>query len=377
MKSTHRSEVVPVVLQKHPNADSLSIVKVWGYTCIVRTVDWQGRSRGVYIVPDSCVDVRRPEFCFLADKAKEDGTYRVRVTRLRGELSYGLLIPAPDWAELGQDLAPYLGVTRYEPPEHSRGFIASGEEEEGPDLCTGPEKYDVEAFERYHHLLEVNEPVVVLEKLDGTNMRAVYWEGRYWVKTRNRWVKRVPTYSHITLDSLIGRGVAEEQAREIVERIANRCPKLNSHWEALENSPATMKFLKENPGMTLYGEVFGATNRIRYWKHGKNRLAVFDIYDQGVFLNAGNTWRLGVANDLEMVPAFTPFAGGRTSFAFHGTPYKFDTIKRLATGTTLVEGAGCAVIREGVVVRPLQERYDPKIGRVILKCVSPDFLVKD
>jgi hypothetical protein len=34
-------------------------------------------------------------------------------------------------------------------------------------------------------------------------------------------------------------------------------------------------------------------------------------------------------------------------------------------------------IREGVVVRPAMERFDPKIGRAILKYLSDDYLLND
>ena len=43
----------------HPNADSLSIVKVWGYEVVVRSADWAGIDRAVYIVPDSWAYLRR------------------------------------------------------------------------------------------------------------------------------------------------------------------------------------------------------------------------------------------------------------------------------------------------------------------------------
>lgn len=67
-KSTHRVEVVPVVLERRPGADSLSIVRVVaGYTVCVKTADWRGRALGAYVPPDSLVDTGRPEFAFLAD----------------------------------------------------------------------------------------------------------------------------------------------------------------------------------------------------------------------------------------------------------------------------------------------------------------------
>lgn len=37
--STHRVEVVPVALERHPNADQLSIAQIYGFSCVVRTAD--------------------------------------------------------------------------------------------------------------------------------------------------------------------------------------------------------------------------------------------------------------------------------------------------------------------------------------------------
>ena len=58
--STFRCDVVPVTLEPHPNADSLSLVRVGGYTVCVRTADWEGVDRGVYIPPDSVVPATGP-----------------------------------------------------------------------------------------------------------------------------------------------------------------------------------------------------------------------------------------------------------------------------------------------------------------------------
>ena len=82
MKSTHLVEVVPIRLEPHPNADSLSVVRVFdGYTCCVRTADWVGKTKGAYIPPDSVVDSSRAEFAFLA------GHERIKVKKLRGIVS--------------------------------------------------------------------------------------------------------------------------------------------------------------------------------------------------------------------------------------------------------------------------------------------------
>ena len=87
--SDHRCEVVPVVLEKHPNADSLSVVKVFdGYTVCVRTADWEGVDKGVYIPPDSVVPDTE-QFKFL------EGHLRIKAKKLRGINSYGMLVPVP------------------------------------------------------------------------------------------------------------------------------------------------------------------------------------------------------------------------------------------------------------------------------------------
>jgi hypothetical protein len=65
---------------------------------------------GAYIQPDSVVDTTRPELALLAQPE------RIKVRRLRGVVSMGLLIAAPEGAQEGDDVAAQLGVTRYEPP---------------------------------------------------------------------------------------------------------------------------------------------------------------------------------------------------------------------------------------------------------------------
>src|SRR5260370_38515119 len=80
-------------LVKHPNADTLSIVQVDGYPCIVKNDTFKEGDLAVYIPVDSLVPTHReelPDFHFLA---KPDRTHhRVRAIKLRGVFSMGLLI---------------------------------------------------------------------------------------------------------------------------------------------------------------------------------------------------------------------------------------------------------------------------------------------
>ena len=68
---THKVEVVPVVMEKHPNADKLSVVRVYNFTCVVNTADWEGVTQAAYVQPDSVMP-DKPEYRFL----KETGNLR-------------------------------------------------------------------------------------------------------------------------------------------------------------------------------------------------------------------------------------------------------------------------------------------------------------
>src|SRR5271156_6314191 len=76
---THKVEVVPVVLEKHPNADKLSVVKVYNFTVVVNTADWQGVTQAAYVQPDSVMP-DTPEYRFL----KVTGNIRKEFEELDG-----------------------------------------------------------------------------------------------------------------------------------------------------------------------------------------------------------------------------------------------------------------------------------------------------
>ena len=67
------------------------------------------------------VDTDRDEFSWLKGKhftPSEKGDerhHRVTTMRLRGEVSYGLMVPAPAGSAVGEDVSEVLGVTRYNP----------------------------------------------------------------------------------------------------------------------------------------------------------------------------------------------------------------------------------------------------------------------
>lgn len=109
--STHKVEVVKLNnIKDHPNADKLQIVEVWGYICCIQKGQFGKGDLAAYIPPDNVCDTNKPWFHFLGKHN------RIRVKRLRGIVSQGLLVKPPFGAKEGDDVAEQLGVTHYEPP---------------------------------------------------------------------------------------------------------------------------------------------------------------------------------------------------------------------------------------------------------------------
>lgn len=330
MNSTHRVEVVPVVLEKHPNADSLSIVHIYGYTVVVRTADWEGKAIGAYVPPDSIVDSARAQFAFLKDHE------HVKARKFRGILSFGLLTTAPDGSRIGDDVAEALGVTHYDPPIATQGK-AGGEAEQPPSAYVPI--YDLEAFKRYAaRVFEPGEPVVVTEKIHGANARFMFDGERMRCGSRTEWKK--------------------EHAE-------------NLWWRAMRNHPGIEQFCRAFTETVLYAEVYGPVQDLRYGLTTP-AVAAFDILDHGAWLSHSSAQKLAQQFALPWVPIIAE------------CPFRENAIVALADGPSLVPTA--KHMREGVVVRPLLERVatvvhrDPEgkehvdTMRAVLKIISGAYL---
>ena len=317
MNSTHVAEVVSVVLEAHPNADALSIVRVHSaYTVVVRTQDWVGVDKGVYIVPDSVVPDSEG-FSFL------NGKRRIKVKRLRGIISQGLLVPAPEGSNVGDDVSELIGISHYESPESAS---TGGEAERPPNLYSPV--YDIDTIRKYAHVFEGGEPVVCTEKIHGTSARYVFHDNRMYVGSKREWKR---------------------------ESLAS------AYWKALRRSPEIESFCTKHPELIVYGEVFGWIQDLRYgMKEGQVKFMAFDLYNhiECRWLDIGECDKF--AGQVTWVPLVASI------------PFNLNKILSISEGISLVDNA--SHIREGIVVKPLKERIHPEIGRVCLKVVSDNYL---
>lgn len=389
--STHKCEIIPISLEPCPGSDFLSVVRPFGgYTVLVRTEDWKDKKLGAYVVPDSLVNTCRDEFAFLKTDAKynEDsltpGDFaRIRAKKMRGIVSYGLMVPAPEGTTEGDDVSNFLGIRRYEPGiqqaagSRRMGFFTGGEVAKGPNLFSP--KYDVDSFQRWaRQVFTEGEPVWISEKTHGQNSRYVFHDGQFFCGSRYEWKKE---YSQIPVpnrDELVSRlkerkpdagmykgNEFEEDADKIIAEIRrkNENPLQNVWWKALKQYDDVMDWLQRYPDHILYGELYGAVQNLKYGvPPGEVRLAFFDV------LQPKGHWV--TLEQLQYPMLELPWVPHIATI-----PYNFEECLKLAEGPSLIPGA--KNIREGCVISPLVEREYPKLGRVKLKIVSAKFLEKD
>jgi RNA ligase (TIGR02306 family) len=319
--STHKVEIVRLgPIEKHPNADTLGIVSIWAYTAIIRLGDYAEGDLVAYIEPDYVVP-ETEQFAFLKDR-------RIRAKRLRGIWSQGLVIAAPEGAQEGDDVMEALGVVRYEPKvRHAGGSRGAAYDGEVPhDSLVAIPKYDLENFRRYYSAFTEGEPVVITEKLHGTNARYAFRDGRMWCGSRSFWRKPSDDGS-------------------------------DWWWGALAQNPWIERWCRESEDAVLFGEIFGSVQDLTYGaKPGEWRFKAFDIFREGRFVDAGE-----FAEEL-------PGPWGVPVLHFGPLPGRVE-LEEMSRRDSVFGG-----ISEGVVIKPATERYDRAVGRVALKLVSDRYL---
>lgn len=367
--------------EDHPNADKLKLIRIpdsdYVYCCnYEQWADHLGKNVA-WICPDTLAPVSNPEFAFLAMDAKytkdgdTPGNYvRVKAKRLRGVLSYGLLVKAPEWAQVGDNLWEYFNLGHYNPdtaPANQKNANAklgliSGEVAPPPQGIEVP-YYDIENFMKYGRKTFIqDEEVLVFEKLEGQNIASVYHEDAFHVKSRNEWKREFNTAPKITLEQLIERMGDEEAAKLVYERnVLGFKSKKSIFWQALQNEPELMEFLRANPKVVAFGEQIGNCKGYVYDTQGKPRIRVFDLLVNGKFMDYDEAFNLTKPFGVRWVPEIY-----RGPFSVEKVIELNETVKPFAGNH----------ISEGICVRPVKERWDHKLGRVILKLKTPAYMEK-
>lgn len=376
--ATLKCEVVRLEILTHPDADALEIAKVKGYQSIVRKGQFETGDLAVYIPEQSIV----PEWLLrrlnLWDDEKGKGKLagsngdRVKAVKLRGITSLGLIYGLQEdvdekcWlmdcdhlgfeiVNEGQDVTEKLGIVKWEPP------IPVAMAGEVVALVGKTLSYDIENIKNFPEVAEalmaLNINCHITEKLHGSWMCV----GIYHEEIHDEIpYKRVV----VTSKGLSGKGLAFKDSEANVNNLYMRIFKKLFTEDVFERISVLTTDIKSP--VFFIGEVYG--KGVQDLQYGLNDIdfRLFDIYrgipGQGDYLprNAIDYLVDQYALPMQEVPVL--YTGKLSHKVIHELTDGKDTI----TGTHM---------REGIVIRTLDKEYrNDKMGRVILKSVSDDYL---
>jgi len=336
---------------KHPNADRLELGQVEGMSfqfCIPKDVYTVGETV-VYFPIDSILPqefIKQQNIAnFLAGKDKN----RVKTVALRKEISQGYVAPLKSVLDylkvetLPDDITSAMGVVKYEPPEVMTSTA---------NLVRLPEHvymYDIEGCDRFPDILNrlLDKRVVITEKLEGSNFgTSINPEGIVVVNQRQYAIENIP-----------------DKEEHTFWKIARQ--------EGIVDMITTLHRLYPNQTVTIRGEALGPKIQGNYYGFSKYTVRVYELEIDGkavAYKDLNDV--LLKANLVEgWKRLFVPILAENIILRdWLGTK----TIQEASNGTSLLIDK----LREGIVIKPMEEEYVDGFGRLFLKQRDPIYLDK-
>jgi RNA ligase (TIGR02306 family) len=361
----------------HGNADRLSIVKLLGYEAITAKEEdgshhFQPGEKVIYvpeaaIVPEALLKERgywneEKDIGMLAGKT---GT-RVKAIRLRGVLSQGLvwkLVEGEFEGEfgtyvvdgdrvqevaLGDNLADFFGITKWEPP------IPAGMDGDVIGAGEFAYNYDIENFQTYPDFL-VGQEVEATEKLHGTNFRISYRPGVSYPDLFGEGDVAI-TSKGMGAKGLVLTNTEKNRVGNLYVRTALELGLIDLIRDL---------GLRSGEAIDLFGEIYGVGVQDLHYGTTKPDYRAFDMRVNYKFLSPEDKNELLDSLGIQRVPLL-----------YQG-PFDLDRLAELRDGQSAL--GGC--IREGIVVTAMGDQTPRQADfghslRPILKMVSPDYLTR-
>lgn len=368
---------VPIIrieaLEPIPGADAIELAVVGGYRSVVQKGLHTVGNLAVYIPEQSVLPDNLIETMGLTGRLAGANKNRVKAIRLRGCLSQGLLYPVTALnngfdgyavqlpttmfrVTEGEDVADRLGIVKYEvavPAAMAGEVYAAGQH------LTVP--YDIENLKWHMDVIAEGEEVVMTEKLHGTftgigilprgDWDDKHFLGRFVVFSKGLGAKGLAFKDvEANASNLYVRTLMEEQI----------FGKLQSMMEMIEGEGGGF-----DVPLFFLGEIFGQGVQDLAYGMTTPSFRLFDVVtgyrgDQR-FFDHGERLRLAKLLGIATVPEL--YVG----------PFSHEAVSKVTNGKDTLSGSH---VREGVVITPTVNRYEPSLGRVILKSVSEAYLLR-
>jgi RNA ligase (TIGR02306 family) len=324
----------------HPNADRLELATVKGLTFqfVVPKGSLKSGDHVVYfpidsILPDALA-TKMGVKNYLAGKLKD----RVKTAKLRGCISQGI-VTTPDIAgltspEINKDYKDVLGVTKYDPPVvpcHAGNLLP---------LPSGVSSYDIEGADNFPDVVDLlmDQIVYISEKLEGTNWSATKTADKnVFVSQHNYTIQELPDKKHDFWEVARKQGLLA-----YLDTLAARYP---------------------GKDVTIRGELLGPGIQKNIYKLKDFEVRLFDIEVNSQSLSSDQFLFIAMSDNVKVVPKISvdktlrEWLGGKS-------------LQEISNGKSLLADTP----REGIVIKPLTEQRHSKIGRLMIKQRSPEYL---
>ena len=348
-------------IKPHTNSDGLMLAIVDAWQVVVRKGELNVGDLVVNFPADSVLPIT------LSDRlnvTKYLSRQRVKAIRLRGEYSNSLAIPISEFPEfqdkaVGENVADLLGVSKYEPPMD----LSSG------DMETPHPAFhlytEIENFRNFPDLIPDDVEVIVTEKIHGTSDRVGLIDVEMVDVDDDK-------KSGVSVETFMA---GSHKTRKKFIEVMNM--KANLYWHPL-SGPAVRDMLVaikheyKAKAVILFSEVYGWVQDLKYGcAKGQITYAAFDISVDGKYLSYEDFVKWTAQYPVKVVPIVTRIKMG---------DLKKEGLDKYAEGNTFIcrdkEEAAVPQMREGIVIKPAKEMWDPAVGRVILKYLSNEYLTR-
>lgn len=331
-------------LHPHTNADTLELAIIEGWQCVVKKGEFQIGDLVVYVSIDTRLTGNPSWASFL-----ETRNWRVRLIKLRGELSYGLILktdvlPPEILIEDGLDVSKILGVEKYEKPESNVG---------GPGTRTKARSITFPRFLGWSITDEVNiqskkrlleelrgQPYYFSVKADGSSasfgfgLTLTHPDGELIVATRKQWVD-------FNDDS-------------------------DDNWSKVVRKYNLVEILEKNREWAIQAELVGPAIQ-------KNRLGLIDHEIRIFNIFNTTTRKYGGFSDLKNFCQKTGLPMVEILEEGENFQYELSKLLEFAAKTKYPNGHPA----EGMVVRPQEEMYSSCLrDRLSFKVLNSTYLLK-
>lgn len=339
-----KCEVVNIEILEHPNADTLELAKVGDYLSVVRKGQFTSGQKVVYIPEQSILPNWLLDELGLGGRLAGKDCNRVKAIKLRDILSQGLVYPAKEEWELGQDVKDLLEITKWTPPVpvDLEGLVGTW----GCQL-----KFDPENIKGYPDVIQEGEEVFYTEKIHGTFCSVTFapphlrksdmLEGKFAVASKR--------HAH--------QGIYFLDVPDNINNVYLRAAKLADLPRKLAH------FEAQDQPVSLVGEVYGKVQDLKYGVTKDVSFRAFGLKVGNAFLKMQDFLDFCQLYEIPTVPIL-----------YHG-PHTKESLQKYTDGKEQVSGQETNV-REGIVIYLAEEREHPSLGRVMLKSISEHYLLR-